>query len=120
MLSTRQTPPSTNPDPRGLWLRIQEMGERFHHRKLESVPTAPRHFPEDFPNIRDSADATRWWIPKGSAAEAMFGSAGLEIVSHPEQETWICKPRSTRRKGSSVADLELAAELLPAEGEQPG
>ena len=43
---------------------------------------------------RYADDPTNWWIPNASACEAMLRSSGLEIVAHPETETWICEPRS--------------------------
>ncbi len=65
-----------------------------------------------------SADPTNWWIPNRSGAEAMLRSSGLEIMSHPEDETWICRPIDPRR---SVADLELAGEpILDERGEPYG
>lgn len=267
MSSPCKIPPSTNPDPEGLSLRIQEMGEWFHNLNLHGVPTAPHHYQGDFPNIKwqkicpeiprrldgasvldigcnagfysiemkrrgarhvlgididdrylqqarfaahtlgldiefrkcsvyelesipgqfdyvvfmgvfyhlrypllgldlavkkvsgtlifqsmlrgsagtrewesddsfgrcdmfldpgfaamyfmekkYSGDPTNWWIPNESAAEAMLRSAGLEIVSHPEEETWICKPRSAHYQGRYVVDLEFAGELARKEG----
>lgn len=35
-------------------------------------------------------DATNWWIPNRACAEAMLRSAGFEIVSHPEEEVYLC------------------------------
>jgi tRNA (mo5U34)-methyltransferase len=60
---------------------------------------------------RYAGDPTNWWIPNRAAAEAMLRSSGLEIVSHPEAETWVCEPRNVRRDGSYVLDLELAGRL---------
>jgi tRNA (mo5U34)-methyltransferase len=65
-----------------------------------------------------SSDPTNWWIPNRAAAEGILRSAGLEIVAHPEEETWICKPASNRIDRRYVLDLELAGELVPDEGEQ--
>jgi len=36
-------------------------------------------------------DPTNWWVPNASCAEAMLRSAGFEIVSHPEQEVYLCQ-----------------------------
>jgi tRNA (mo5U34)-methyltransferase len=65
-----------------------------------------------------SSDPTNWWIPNRAAAEAILRTSGLEVVAHPEDETWICEPRLTPH-GNYVLDLELAGELrpVPAEGE---
>jgi tRNA (mo5U34)-methyltransferase len=58
-----------------------------------------------------SNDYTNWWIPNTAAAEAMLRSSGLEILSHPESETWICAPRNSVRDGRYILDLELTGEL---------
>jgi tRNA (mo5U34)-methyltransferase len=39
-----------------------------------------------------AGDSTNWWIPNRSCAEAMLRSAGFEIVDHPEDEVYICRP----------------------------
>lgn len=56
-------------------------------------------------------DQTNWWIPNRAAAEAVLRSAGLEILQHPEEETWICTPRNVVREGEYVLDLELSGRL---------
>lgn len=56
-------------------------------------------------------DQTNWWIPNRAAAEAVLRSSGLEILDHPEAETWICTPRSVMRDGEYVLDLELSGRL---------
>jgi len=56
-------------------------------------------------------DPTNWWIPNRAAAEAMLRSSGLEILDHPEPETWICTPNTTVRDGQSLLELELHGRL---------
>jgi tRNA (mo5U34)-methyltransferase len=56
-------------------------------------------------------DPTNWWVPNRAAAEAMLRSAGMEIVSHPELETWICVPGETTRGGQTIQELELKGML---------
>ncbi len=56
-------------------------------------------------------DQTNWWIPNRAAAEAVLRSSGLEIVDHPESETWICKPGDVMRRGEYVLPLELDGRL---------
>jgi tRNA (mo5U34)-methyltransferase len=56
-------------------------------------------------------DQTNWWVPNRAAAEAVLRSSGLEIVEHPEAETWICVPRETMRDGEYILDLELKGTL---------
>lgn len=56
-------------------------------------------------------DPTNWWIPNRGAAEAMLRSTGLEIVEHPEAETWICAPTNVLVRGQYVLDAELEGTL---------
>jgi tRNA (mo5U34)-methyltransferase len=56
-------------------------------------------------------DYTNWWIPNPAAVEAMLRSSGLEILLHPEAETWICAPRTSMRNGRYILDLELSGEI---------
>lgn len=56
-------------------------------------------------------DPTNWWIPNRAAAEAMLRSSGLEILEHPESETWICAPRNVARDGQYILELELQGGL---------
>ncbi|HZQ19536.1 MAG TPA: TIGR04290 family methyltransferase [Terriglobales bacterium] len=58
-----------------------------------------------------SHDPTNWWIPNRAAVEAMLRSSGLEIESHPEPETWVCKPTTVIRDGRYILDHELAGTL---------
>ena len=58
-----------------------------------------------------SNDPTNWWIPNRGAVEAMLRSSGLEIVTHPESETWICLPTTVAREGRYILDLELEGTL---------
>ncbi len=38
-----------------------------------------------------SNDPTNWWIPNRACAEAMLRSAGFRILSHPEEEVFVCQ-----------------------------
>lgn len=58
-----------------------------------------------------AGDPTNWWIPNRCAVEAMLRSSGLEIVAHPEAETYVCEPRTVQREGKYVLDLELEGTL---------
>src|SRR5581483_1406054 len=58
-----------------------------------------------------SNDPTNWWIPNVGAVEGMLRSSGLEIVAHPEVETWICTPRHVTRNGRYIIDMELDGTL---------
>lgn len=58
-----------------------------------------------------SHDPTNWWIPNRAAVEAALRSSGLELIAHPESETWICRPQQVQRDGRYVLDLELEGTL---------
>jgi tRNA (mo5U34)-methyltransferase len=58
-----------------------------------------------------SNDPTNWWIPNRGAVESMLRSSGLEILQHPESETWICAPRNVTREGRYILDMELDGML---------
>jgi len=58
-----------------------------------------------------AGDPTNWWIPNRGAVEAMLRSSGLEIVAHPESETYVCEPKRVQRDGQYVLDLELSGPL---------
>ena len=38
-------------------------------------------------------DPTNWWVPNAAAVEAMLRSAGMEVVSRPGHEIWVCRAR---------------------------
>ena len=40
---------------------------------------------------RYSGDPTNWWSPNRACTEAMLRSAGFEILSHPEEEVYLCR-----------------------------
>ena len=80
----------------------------FWNKKVFSTPGFPSMY---FIENSYAGDPTNWWIPNASAAEAMLRSSGLDIVAHPEEETWICEPRRTKRNGEYLLDLELAGRL---------
>jgi tRNA (mo5U34)-methyltransferase len=70
----------------------------------------------DFPQMyfiekNYSSDPTNWWIPNRAAVEAMLRSSGLGIESHPEAETWICRPDTVTRGGKYILDRELEGSL---------
>jgi tRNA (mo5U34)-methyltransferase len=80
----------------------------FWEMKIFADPTYPvMHFVEkSYAN-----DQTNWWIPNRAAAEAVLRSSGLEILDHPEAETWICSPLTAIRDGEYILDLELGGRL---------
>jgi tRNA (mo5U34)-methyltransferase len=61
----------------------------FWNTELFDEPQFPKmHFIEH----RYADDPTNWWIPNAACTEAMLRSAGFEIVCHPEQEVYLCRP----------------------------
>jgi tRNA (mo5U34)-methyltransferase len=60
----------------------------FSETTLFDEPGYPRmHFIEH----RYAADPTNWWVPNRACTEAMLRSAGFEIMSRPEDETYLCR-----------------------------
>lgn len=80
----------------------------FWEKSIFEDPDFPRAY---FIENCYADDPTNWWIPNGSAAEAMLRSSGLEIMAHPETEIWILKPKSVMRNGQYILDAELAGTL---------
>lgn len=61
---------------------------------------------------RYSADPTNWWVPNAACAEAMLRSAGFRVVSHPEQEVYLCRV-------ADLPDSEPRAVYPLRRGERP-
>lgn len=85
-----------------------ETNYHFWNKEIFEQPEWPRMY---FVEHSYSNDQTNWWIPNRAAAEGMLRSAGLNILQHPESETWICEPTEQSRKGVFVHDLEIAGTL---------
>jgi tRNA (mo5U34)-methyltransferase len=81
---------------------------QFSETAMFSDPAYPAMY---FVENSYSNDYTNWWIPNRSAAEGVLRSAGLEILDHPEAETWVCTPRTAERGGEYILDLELTGKL---------
>jgi tRNA (mo5U34)-methyltransferase len=69
-----------------------------------------------------AGDPTNWWVPNASAVEAMLRSAGFDLLSHPEVETWLCQPGPPLRAGRDIRQQELAGypEDQPPDEEMHG
>ncbi|HUN87536.1 MAG TPA: TIGR04290 family methyltransferase [Terriglobales bacterium] len=80
----------------------------FWNKEIFHDPEFPQMY---FIENRYANDPTNWWIPNASACEAMLRSSGLHIEAHPEPETWVCSPRSVRRDGRYILDMELDGTL---------
>jgi tRNA (mo5U34)-methyltransferase len=60
----------------------------FEDEEIFNRPSFPRlHFIEQ----KYAGDPTNWWIPNRSCSEALLRSSGFTIISHPEQEVYICR-----------------------------
>jgi tRNA (mo5U34)-methyltransferase len=60
----------------------------FEERQHFEDPAYPRLF---FVERKYAGDPTNWWIPNRACAEAMLRSAGFAILSHPEEEVFVCR-----------------------------
>ena len=80
----------------------------FWNKEIFSDPNFPAMY---FIEKSYSHDPTNWWIPNCAAMEGMLRSSGLEIVAHPETETWICKPEKVTRDGQYILEMELDGSL---------
>jgi tRNA (mo5U34)-methyltransferase len=87
---------------------VAEPNYHFWNKKIFEERDFPRMY---FIEHKYADDPTNWWIPNRAAAEAMLRSAGMEIVAHPESETWICVPGASGRDGKTIQELELAGLL---------
>jgi tRNA (mo5U34)-methyltransferase len=89
---------------------VKSWAENYHFWQTEQFehPAYPAMY---FVENSYANDQTNWWIPNRAAAEAVLRSSGLEILDHPESETWICTPREVLRNGEYVLDLELGGRL---------
>ena len=61
----------------------------FAERLIFDDPGFPRL---NFIERRYAGDPTNWWIPNLACVTAMIRSAGFEIVDHPEEEVFLCRP----------------------------
>jgi tRNA (mo5U34)-methyltransferase len=63
---------------------------------------------------RMANDPTNWFVPNHAACEAMLRSAGMKIVGHPMDETYLCEPNPERE---SVMTTWNRGEYLSATGQ---
>jgi tRNA (mo5U34)-methyltransferase len=78
-------------------MEVTPLGENyeFSERSVFDDPGYPRlHFVER----QYAHDETNWWIPNRACAEAMLRSAGFEIVDHPVDEIYLCRPTGSAAK----------------------
>jgi tRNA (mo5U34)-methyltransferase len=75
----------------------------FEERAVFEEATTPRAV---FIEQSYAGDPTNWWIPNPACSMALLRSAGFEIVSRPEPEVYVCRPRA-------FSELELELRDLP-------
>lgn len=88
-----------------------QVSENYHfwNKDIFADPKFPQMY---FIEHRYADDPTNWWIPNRSAVEGMLRSSGLELLAHPESETWICEPKTSKREdGRYILDHELDGTL---------
>ncbi len=71
----------------------------FWDTEIFDDPGWPRlHFIER----KYASDPTNWWAPNRACSEAMLRSAGFSVISHPEEEVFICRreERSSEKYGA--------------------
>ncbi|HEX4352825.1 MAG TPA: TIGR04290 family methyltransferase [Polyangiales bacterium] len=77
----------------------------FSNTSIFEADSFPRmHFIEH----KYSNDETNWWVPNRACAQAVLRSAGFSILSHPEEEVYVC--------GKGEIDPRVAAELAAVRG----
>jgi tRNA (mo5U34)-methyltransferase len=59
---------------------------------------------------RYAGDPTNWWVPNRACVEAMLRSSGFQIITHPEEEVYICR---------RVEAPPGAGAIYPARGSLP-
>lgn len=62
--------------------------QEFQEEAIFERPDFPLMY---FVEKRYCGDPTNWWIPNRAGAEAMVRSAGFRILSHPEEEVYLCR-----------------------------
>lgn len=89
-------------------LREWQSNYHFWNKEIFSDPDYPCMY---FVEKSYANDPTNWWIPNRGAVEGMLRSSGLDLISHPEPETWICTPGNVTRDGQYILDLEFSGTL---------
>jgi tRNA (mo5U34)-methyltransferase len=71
----------------------------FWNLEIFDRPGFPRlHFIEH----SYAGDPTNWWVPNRACVEALLRSAGFKIISHPEEEVFICRRRELPAESRAV------------------
>jgi tRNA (mo5U34)-methyltransferase len=80
---------------------VEPVADDYHFWQTQvfEKPSFPRMY---FIEKRYSGDPTNWWIPNRACAEAMLRSAGFEVLSHPEQEVFVCRWKEVSNQDLAV------------------
>ncbi|HWI57518.1 MAG TPA: TIGR04290 family methyltransferase [Bacillota bacterium] len=80
---------------------IEPLAEDYHfwQTQIFERPGFPRMY---FIEKKYSGDPTNWWIPNRACTESLLRSAGFEILSHPEQEVFVCRRKALEGGGNAV------------------
>lgn len=65
---------------------------------------------------RMAGDPTNWFVPNHAACEAMLRSAGMRVLGHPMDETYLCEPDPERKSDMTTWNR---GEYLSATGQSP-
>jgi tRNA (mo5U34)-methyltransferase len=80
----------------------------FEETGIFNQPAFPRlHFLEQ----AYAGDSTNWWVPNRACSEALLRSAGFEMISHPEEEVFICRRRELPDGSQAVYPARCKASL---------
>lgn len=62
----------------------------FEQQEMFDRPGYPKMY---FIEKKYCGDPTNWWVPNMACVEAMLRSSGFEVLTHPEQEVYVCRWR---------------------------
>ena len=81
-----------------LVFQSMQRGSDREHQAAADHPFSEREIFDDhaYPKMhfiehRYAGDPTNWWVPNRACVEAMLRSSGFEILTHPEEEVYVCK-----------------------------
>jgi tRNA (mo5U34)-methyltransferase len=81
--------------------KVTPLQEDYHfwEEAIFERPEFPRMY---FIENKYAGDPTNWWIPNSACVEGMLRSAGFQIMSHPEQEVFVCRRGECKDEPGSV------------------
>jgi tRNA (mo5U34)-methyltransferase len=53
-----------------------------------------------------AGDPTNWWVPNQACVEALLRASGFSIVSHPEEEVYVCRAAAVPPAGLAIPQSE--------------